>query len=148
VGHAFLLGVVSAFLDTVLADYMTEGERLEHVVTKANRRKMSARHGRLVWTHEHGRPAKDVVKYRASMTMEELLVFVETASLYVLLGCLQKELETAWFHLRRAVMHYYRISEGGMEKARRERAKADMAKYASIVEEVRKLVSLLSYLQL
>jgi hypothetical protein len=136
VGHAFLLGVVSAFLNAVLTDYKTEGERPAHVITKADQRVMSERHAKLVWTHEHGRPAKDVVKYRASMTMEELLVFVETASPYVLLGCLPKELETAWFHLRRAVMHYCRISEAGMDAARRERAKADMAKYASIVEEV------------
>lgn len=136
VGHALLLGVVKAFLDAVLADYKLEADRPDFVVCKADKRTVSARHAWIVWTHEHGRPGKDVVKYRGSLTMEELLVFVETSSLYILRGCLLKRLWTAWLHLRRAVMHYCRISKGAAEPARRDRAREDMATYASIVEQV------------
>jgi hypothetical protein len=145
VGHALLLGVVKGFLDTVLADYKLEADRPDFVICKADRRRMSARHGWIVFTHEHGRPGKDVVKYRGFLTMEELLVFVETSSLYILRGCLSKRLETAWFHLRRAVMHYCRINKGAAEPSRRVRAREDMATYARIVEEVRFFGFLLAF---
>jgi hypothetical protein len=137
VGHALLLGVEKAFLDTVLAYYKLEADRPDFVICKSDRRRMSVRHGSIVFTHKHGRPGKDVVKYRGSLTMDELLVFVETNSLYILRGCLSKRLETAWFHLRRAVMPYCPINKGAAEPSGRLRAREDMATYARIVEEVR-----------
>lgn len=68
--------------------------------------------------------------------MEEWLQFVESSSPYLFRGCLLPELEKAWFHLQRAVMHYCRITESSLEPSMREQAASDMLLHAQLVEEV------------
>jgi hypothetical protein len=136
--HGCLLGVAKSFLNTVLADYKQESEREDHVITKADRRKMVERQGEVIWTHEHGRPCKCVVKHRGSFTMEELLQFIESSSVYIMRGCLKPELEKAWLHLRRAILHYCKIADDSLDMDKRVGAREDALQYAKIVERVRK----------
>ncbi|GAQ92757.1 hypothetical protein KFL_011230030 [Klebsormidium nitens] len=135
IAHGCLLGNVKDFLNVVMADYKLEADRPEHVMTKANRRKVVERQGEIRWTHEHGSPGKCVVKHRGSMTMSELLQFVETSSVYVMRGCLTPELDKAWRHLRAVVLHYCRITDDGMDMEQRVKAKQNALAYAKIVEQ-------------
>jgi hypothetical protein len=134
--HGCLLGVAKSFLNTVLADYKQESEREDYVITKADRRKMVERQGEVVWTHEHGRPCKCVVKHRGSFTMEELL---QSSSVYILRGCLKPELEKAWLHLRTAILHYCKIADDSLDMDKRVGAREDALHYAKIVEWVRSI---------
>lgn len=138
-GHAFLEGVVRSFWNEVLQKYPSEEERPDWVIPNKTRSVMEKRGEELKrrCTHTRGRPYRCIVRYRGSYTMEDLLNWTETDSLYVARGCLTSELAEAWEHLRQAALHYARMGEDPLDPVRRESADKHLKSYACIVEEVR-----------
>jgi hypothetical protein len=134
VAHSMLLGLVKGFWKELLQPYKNEEERPKNVLPNSVRREMQQRKVRC--PHDRGRPYRDVVKHLGSYTMEDLLHFTETDSLYIVHGCLPAVLARAWKHLRGAVIHYFRDIDDPLDPKKMTDASNHLQKYAEIVEEV------------